>query len=140
MSEAQVRFRVLLVVRAAAERSAIGLLVGPDFELESAGTADEALQLLQSRRFEVLLIEQGLQGRSGAEVAAEAARLPGSISCILLTDKAEDLSAAQRSTAQLLTVVVKPWHAARLVRLLEQSARLTLARRAADALQKLRGS
>jgi DNA-binding NtrC family response regulator len=139
MSEANARYRVLLVVRDATERASLGQLLEPDFEVERAGTPDEALGLLNSRPFEVLLIEQQLEGRTGAEVAAEAARLPGAMSCILLAQTAEDLTAAQRSSAQLLTVVVKPWHAARLVRLLEQSARLTLARRAVEALHKQRG-
>ena len=140
MSELPPRFRVLLVVRDATERSALQALLEPDFELETTGTADEALALLKSKPFEVLLIEQRLEGRAGAEVAAEAARLPGAISCILLSETAEDLTAAQRTSAQLLTVVVRPWHAARLVRLLEQSARLTLARRAVEALHKQRNS
>ena len=139
MSELPPRFRVLLVVRDAAERASLRALLEPDFELEATGTADEALALLRSRAFEVLLIEQQLQVRSGAEVAALAAGLPGAISCILLAETEEDLTAAQRTSAQLLTVVVRPWHAARLVRLLQQSARLTLARRAVEALQKQRG-
>ncbi len=116
----------------------MGLLLEPDFELEQAGTAEEARARLASQRFEVLLIEQNLEGGTGADVAAEAAKLPGWLSCILLLEKAEDLSGAQRASAKVLTVVVRPWHAARLVRLLEQSARLTLARRAAEALQKQR--
>ena len=139
MAESHPRFRVLLVVRDAAERTSLAQLLEPDFELKSTGTPAEALALLASHPFEVLVIEHNLEGRTGAAVAEEAVRLPGIISCILLADKAEDVSDAQRSSAQLLTVVVRPWHAARLVRLLEQSARLTLARRAADALQKLRG-
>ena len=139
MAEAAPRFRVLLVVRDAAERSALERMLEPDFELKATGTALEALDLLQTQTFEVVLIDQQLNGQSGADVAASAAGLPGSISCILLCDAEDDVSAAQRSRAQLLTVVVKPWHAARLVRLLEQSARLTLARRAVDKLQKLRG-
>ena len=139
MAQASPRFRVLLVVKDTAERSALTQLLEPDFELESTGTADSAIALLEARPFEVLVIEQSLEGRTGTVVAEEAALMPGAISCILLADKPEDVSAAQRTSAQLLTVVVRPWHAARLVRLLEQSARLTLARRAADALQKLRG-
>ena len=134
------RFRVLLVVRGASERSALGQLLEPDFDLTLAGTSEEAAAQLKGGRFEVLLIEQKLDGRTGLEIAADVATLPGLTSCILLADKAEDVSPPLRSTAQLLTVVVKPWHAARLVRLLEQSARLTLARRAADALQKQRGN
>lgn len=140
MSESPDRFRVLLVVRDAAERASLSALLEPDFELEATGSADEAQARLQAKRFEVLLVEQQLEGRSGAEVAAAAASLPGMISCILLSENAEDLTASQRTSAQLLTVVVRPWHAARLVRLLEQSARLTLARRAVEALQKQRGS
>ena len=138
MESVNPRFRVLLVMREADERASLGSLLEPDFELELAGAPEEALALLKARRFEVLLIEQNLEGQTGAEVAAEAARMPGPISCILLSEKAEDLSAAQRHSAQLLTVVEKPWHAVRLVRLLEQSARLTLARRAVEALQKQR--
>ena len=135
----QPRFRVLLVVRDAGERASLGQLLESDFDLTLAGTSAEAASQVDAGRFEVLLIEQKLDGRTGLEIAGDVAALPGSTSCILLADKAEDVSPPLRSTAQLLTVVVKPWHAARLVRLLEQSARLTLARRAADALQKQRG-
>src|SRR5688500_6132028 len=104
MAQTQTRFRVLLVVREATERTSLGMLLEPDFELDSVGTAQEALALLTSRVFEVLLIEQQLEGRTGAEIAAEAAKMPGSISCILLGEKADDLTAAQRNSAKLLTV------------------------------------
>ena len=134
MAEPTPRYRVLLVVRDPTERTLLAQLLEPDFELESAGTGAQALSLLQARPFEVLLIEQNLEGGTGLDVAAQVAALPGSISCILLAEKDEDVSVPQRSNASLLTVVVKPWHAARLARLLEQSARLTLARRAAEAL------
>ena len=138
MTETLPRFRVLLVVRDSAERTSLAGLLEPDFDLQAVGTGKEALSVLEARRFEVLLIEQNLEERSGAEVAAEAGRLPGSLSCILLGEADGELTAAERQNAQLLTVVVKPWHAARLVRLLDQSARLALARRAAEAIQKQR--
>ncbi len=138
MTETLPRFRVLLVVRDTAERTSLASLLEPDFELHAVATGKEALSVLEARRFEVLLIEQNLEDQSGAKVATEAGRMPGSLSCILLGEQDEELTAAQRQSAQLLTVVVKPWHAARLVRLLDQSARLALARRAADAIQKQR--
>ncbi len=138
MAEPLPRFRVLLVVRDAGERSALTQFLAPDFEVKAVGSGEEALAALKDHPFEVLLIEQTLDGARGADVAAEAAKLPGVASCVLLADNAEDMSPAQRASAGLLTVVVKPWHAVRLIRLLEQSARLTLARRAADLLQKSR--
>jgi CheY-like chemotaxis protein len=139
MADPHPRFRVLLVVHDAAERSSLEEMLEPDFELVATGSPADALARLQTETFEVLLLDQKLDGQTGAEVAAQAAGLPGTISTILLCEPAEDLSPAERSKAKVLTVLLKPWHAARLVRLLEQSARLTLVHRAADALQKLRG-
>ena len=126
------RFRVLLVVNDADERSALTQFLAPDFELTAVGSAEEARAAL-SQPFEVVVVED-------AEIARDVAKRAPGCSCILLTDPAQQVSPAERASAGLLTVVSKPWHAVRLMRLLEQSARLTLARRAADTLQKSRNS
>ena len=80
MAESVPRFRVLLVVKAAADRTALTQLLAPDFELTAVATGPEALAALNASPFEVLLIEQSLEGAPGAEVAADAAKLPGAVS------------------------------------------------------------
>ena len=87
MADPLPRFRVLLVVRDPADRTALMQFLTPDFELTAASTAAEAIAALKRTPFEVLLTEQTLDGALGSDVAAEAVNLQSALSSVVLADR-----------------------------------------------------
>lgn len=70
------RARILLVDDDTAVREALAYLLREDgFAVAEAGTAEDALEALSSRPFDVLLVDQALPGRDGAWFLQEARRL-----------------------------------------------------------------
>lgn len=81
-----------------------------EFEIESASTVEEALLLLGTRRFDVLLCDHGLPGRmQGLDFLVEAMRLQPSARRILITGYMNpDFLARSVTLAKLSAMLLKP--------------------------------
>lgn len=57
----------------------------PDWDRVEAGNADEALELLASRRIDVALLDFNMPGKNGVELAAELRKLLPALPIALIT-------------------------------------------------------
>jgi DNA-binding NarL/FixJ family response regulator len=62
----------------------------PSVFIGEAGDAQEAIHLLETRKWDMMLLDIGLPGRSGLEVLQEARRIRPSLPVLVLTGLADD--------------------------------------------------
>lgn len=108
MSESGARaFRLLIVDDAESMRLALeDTLRLHGYEVISAASGEEALQLLRSQRFDLLLTDQVMPGLSGIELAEATARIHPDVPIVLLTGNTDvELAKAslQRGASDFVT-------------------------------------
>jgi sigma-B regulation protein RsbU (phosphoserine phosphatase) len=118
-----------------------------DFEVSQAGSGEEALQLLKSQAFQVIITDQRMPGLSGVELLRESLALSPRALRIILTgySEAEDLMGAINE-GQVNRYILKPWEPyslrttvlqdLELQRLREENAAITEQLRIAAEVQK----
>lgn len=79
------------------------------YEVVATTSPSEALALLASREFAVLVSDQKMPGGSGIELLREVARRYPRTKRVLLTGWPEEVPAREREAAQLDAIVLKPW-------------------------------
>ena len=91
-------------------------LIGDDFEIETAEDADEALQLLGQRKFDILLSDQMLPGKKqGLDFLMEAMEKQPQAKRILMTGYLNpELLSRGTTMAGLSACLLKPVDSARL--------------------------
>jgi len=101
---------VLVVDDSKLARIVVGKAIGalqPDWERLEAGTAADALQLLEGRPVDVVILDYNMPGRNGLELAEELrARFP-TMPIALATANVQDEIIARARAAQV-TFVPKP--------------------------------
>jgi DNA-binding NtrC family response regulator len=110
MSEAKPRPTVLLLEDEALLTAALCGTLGNEFEIETATTSEEALLLLGTRKFDVLLCDQMLPGkRQGLDFLAEAMHQQPEARRILVTGYLNpELLSRGSAMVQLSACLVKP--------------------------------
>lgn len=101
---------VLIVDDSKLARIVVGKTIAalqPDWERVEAGTADEALQLLDGRTVDVVILDYNMPGRSGLELAEELrARFPVMPIALATANVQDEVIAKARS--QDVAFVAKP--------------------------------
>ncbi len=100
-----------------------------DFAVTTCASPTEALVRLQKQSFHVVCSDFQMPGMNGAEFLKEVAALPTATSCILVTGIPDLARKAIDDHAAIVMVVSKPYDPERLIRLVEQLARLTEVKR-----------
>lgn len=79
----------------------------PEWERVEAGNADEALELLGSRRIDVALLDYNMPGKNGVELAAELRKLLPTLPIALITANIQN-EVIDSAKAVGATFVAKP--------------------------------
>jgi len=91
------------------------------FELFTAGSADEALALLDRRAVQVVLSDREMPGGDGLALLARVAERQPGCARLLLTGRGEDLDPPRLAALGIRGVVPKPWDDAELKRALREA-------------------
>jgi CheY-like chemotaxis protein len=107
------------------------------YEVTTAPSGIEALALLNTQRFDLILTDQKMPGMTGLELIAEARKLQPDQQAILLTayTDPEDLIAAINE-GRVFRYVVKPWNTADLLMTVKNALDAVNLRRERDSLNK----
>ena len=84
-------------------------LLGSDYDLEEASTAELALERLTARRFDLLLTDKNLPGMNGLALALAAHRLDPNLRTVVITGFASVASAQEAITLGVVDYLVKPF-------------------------------
>ena len=114
--------RLLLVDDDALIRSALGeFLQGYDFDVESAGTVSEALFLISSKTFDVLLTDLHMPGAGDGLTVVSAMRHANPLAVTILLSAFPEMGAAtQAILLQADEILVKPMDVSSLVKVINQ--------------------
>jgi CheY-like chemotaxis protein len=99
----------------------------PDLVVSLAQDAEEALALLRSQRFDVLITDKNLPGLGGVELIAEARALQPALEAVMITGYSSSESVIAAFAAGASDYILKPFEDLRLVR---AKVRAALERRA----------
>ncbi len=132
------RFRVLVVDDEPAVLQSLQLLLSEDFDVTTAGSPETGLELNRTQRFDVICVDFKMPHMTGAEFLREVTKVTEPPSCIMITGTPNLITDREREGTEVVTVVGKPYDPARLIRLIEQVARLCQVRRAASEISRRR--
>src|SRR4051794_40340121 len=105
---------VLVVDDEASIRETTAALLEDDYEVEQCASAEEALRLLQVRRFDVICTDFRMLAMNGVELLLEAQKLDAGISGILVTAYADYPEHQARLRSVPCLVLLKPYEASKL--------------------------
>lgn len=107
----------------------------PSYEVHSAGSGEEALQVLAEHRVDLLITDQKMPGMTGLDLIAEARKSLPDLQAILLTayTEPEDLIAAINE-GRVYRYVTKPWNTSDLVITVRNALEAVALRRERDGL------
>jgi DNA-binding NtrC family response regulator len=91
-------------------------LLGKEYEIVEAATGEEALAVLGTKQFELVLADKNLPGVSGLDVAAEVRRLYPHVKLMLMTGYPSLVTAQQSVELGLVDYLVKPFDDIKVVR------------------------
>jgi DNA-binding response OmpR family regulator len=84
------------------------LLSQEDYEVETAVSAKEALQLAQSKEFDLYVLDRYLPDLSGLDLCRELAKLTPGVSCIFYSGHAYEIHRSEAMAAGADDYVAKP--------------------------------
>jgi len=90
------------------------------YEILTADTAREALELLDAHPIDAILCDQRMPGMSGAELLARAAERRPNAARILITGWTESLPPEQLEALAVHALIAKPWDDAALKQTLRE--------------------
>lgn len=124
------RYRVLLVDDDPTMLRLMSGLLGTEMDVTTATSPLHALRLLEQRTFDVVCTDYRMPSMNGVDLLRAAAQLQEEASLLLVTAAAEQVPGDER---RQYFVVVKPFDAERLVRLVEQLGRVAQMKRSVKA-------
>jgi diguanylate cyclase len=96
-----------------------------EFAVVSAGSADEALEILRARDFDLLLTDQRMPGMSGVELLDWVRKHRPKMIRLLMTGYAEFEDVVDAiNRGQIFRFLLKPWRLNELVETLQEAARV----------------
>ena len=93
-----------------------------DFDIRAAGSAEEALQMLESIRMDAVVTDLRMPGLSGVDLAAEVLRRNPGACVIVLTAYAFEPLVKHLKSLGVRAVLSKPFDIAQIRRLLQTEA------------------
>ena len=114
--------------------SAISLILSDHFDVSTATSAAEALELIKGQRFHVIVSDQRMPGMTGVELLREAKTASPSSVRILLTGYS-DLTAIVGSVneSEVFRFLNKPWQTGDLIATITEAVDVAIALEAANA-------
>jgi len=88
------------------------------YELLTAGTAAEAIRVLEERPVDLILSDQKMPGMSGLALLAEVARRQPTVARLLITGWTEAVPPEELKKLDVKALVPKPWDDAELKQVL----------------------
>jgi len=88
------------------------------YELLTAGTAAEAIRVLEERPVDLILSDQKMPGMSGLALLAEVARRQPTVARLLITGWTEAVPPEELKKLDVKALVPKPWEDAELKQVL----------------------
>ncbi len=79
------------------------------YDVVSAASGEEALQLLRKQRFDLLLTDQAMPGLSGIELAEATARIHPDVPIVLLTTESQESKKQEGKAAGATGWIIKPF-------------------------------
>lgn len=113
---AQSRKRLLVVDDEAIIRMVFRDLLSRDYDVSEASSAEQALELLVAQRFDLLVIDKNLPGKSGLELAQAARMADPESRVMLMTGYPSVVSAQQALELGVMDYLTKPFDDIREVR------------------------
>ncbi len=110
------RQRILVIDDEAVIRLMFKDLLGKDYDLVEAATGEEALQVMTTKPFDLVLADKNLPGVSGLDVALEIRRTYPNVKLMLMTGYPSLVTAQQSVELGLTDYLVKPFDDIRIVR------------------------
>lgn len=110
------RQRILVVDDEAVIRLMFKDLLGKDYEIVEAATGEEALALLPTKPFDLVLCDKNLPGVSGLDVALDIRKKHPGLKMMLMTGYPSLLTAQQSVELGLTDYLTKPFDDIRVVR------------------------
>src|SRR5215210_5749215 len=101
--------RLLVADDDAAVRSVLAEMLCADYECESVGSAEEALELLESGEFQLVLSDIAMPGMSGLELIPRVRELAPDTLVIVVSGSQEIESAVEALRAGAFDYLVKPF-------------------------------
>jgi DNA-binding NtrC family response regulator len=123
--------RILAVDDAEPIRSLLHHYLGKDYELTMAASAEEALEILKSRAFQVVLTDIGLPGQSGFDLCAAVQKVHPDTVVMMITGLFDAQYAKRAIDAGVFSFVTKPIDFTRLMTLLADAFKHQAARASA---------
>lgn len=105
-------------------------LLSIDMEVVTCTSPLQALRVLEQRPFDVVCSDYRMPGMNGVDMLRAAAQVQEDASCLLVTAAADEVPGGER---RQYFVLVKPFDPDRLVRLVEQLARVSQMKRSVKA-------
>jgi CheY-like chemotaxis protein len=108
--------RVLVIDDEAVIRLMFRDLLGREYDIVEAATGEEALAIITTKQFDLVLADKNLPGVSGLDVAAEIRRLYPHVKLMLMTGYPSLVTAQQSVELGLVDYLVKPFDDIKIVR------------------------
>jgi DNA-binding NtrC family response regulator len=122
----QNRYRVLLVEDDLGVLESTAAILSDDANIVAVTSAEGALRVLASERFDVVCTDYKMAGMNGVELLQRVSELPYAVGCLLITGNDEYLRSDSGSPYYVL---VKPYEPDKLIRLVAQLARIARMKR-----------
>ena len=126
---------VLIVDDDAPNLAVLSAVLESDYTVLEAGSGDEALDLLESHKVDVVVTDQRMPGMTGVELLERISSFAPDVAGIVLTaytDAPAMMSAINR--ARVFRFLTKPWEAQQVLAAVEQASRHVYQRRAIEQL------
>jgi two-component system response regulator HupR/HoxA len=122
-------YRVLVVDDEPICLETTALVLAEDFEIVTAGSAEDAIARLAEGNFELIVTDHSMPGMTGTELFGRIQALGLPVGCVICTGDVRRVPASVGQEQGLVAVVEKPAEPQRLIRLVQQLGRLVDLRR-----------
>jgi DNA-binding NtrC family response regulator len=125
------RYSVLIVDDDASVLTSVARLLSDDVDVETARSAEQALQLLKHRRFHVVISDFAMPGMDGHALLAQIEKMPEYVSCLLITgsDSYKRIAGETRHY-----VLFKPFDPERLLSMVRELGRVAEMKRSVKVM------
>jgi len=112
---------ILIVDDQPAVRALLTEILSPSFQCTTAGSAGEAIALIESQFFHLALVDVGLPGMSGIGLCRLLVKLSPGTSVVVVSGNTDDQSVADSMKAGAVDYIKKPFNIADVIATVERA-------------------
>ena len=112
---------ILIVDDQPAVRALLTEILSPSFKCTTAGSAGEAIALIESQFFHLALVDVGLPGMSGIGLCRLLVKLSPGTSVVVVSGNTDDQSVADSMKAGAVDYIKKPFNIADVIATVERA-------------------